>query len=225
MTLGLRSTVRAKEIRMRRLLVTFLSAVVFAHAAATLLPASPASAAGACAGVGTMTVTPGLLSPVVTSPAPLGVTVTGSTVAAFMMTLFPGTCVHEPGGTTPNVNASGLVSGWCGLTSGTGTLNGGRFSWIGVGGLMVMTGDMTGVATMTPGPGQNESCGMPSGATSFIVAGAGLTLHCVKTFPHNGSLLLTIPIPTTLGLPLPFVHTHTHPWHIWVKTCLYTPIL
>ena len=170
-----------------------------------------------------MNTSTGFTNPVVT--AGTATTVTGPRMGTFSMNLSPGVC-FETGGTIGSLTANGLMSGWCGLSSGDGVTNsGGRFAWIGAGGLLVMTGALNGMLNLVPDTLAGHSCHNNAGASQFIVAMGGLRLHCVKTFPHTGTLLLTIPIPATWTLPTPFFHIHTNPWHIWVKTCLYTPIL
>jgi hypothetical protein len=75
--------------------------------------------------------------------------------------------------------ASGTVSGWCGLSSGHGsTHNGHRFAWLGVGGELVLTGELVGVVNAVPNVLGGQSCASQQGASQFLVQGGAVKVDC-----------------------------------------------
>ena len=239
---------------MRRRLAMLLSATLVAGAAAILVPASPASAGvHVCAGTGIAVLTTGLTYPATTvaavppavplppNPHPVHVTVTHQArTTGFSFGFGPaGACVNSnptppgPGNVKFSVNADGLVSGWCGLSSGTGTLrlgNNPRFAWVGIGGTLILTGGVTGVVAAVPDTLAGHSCNSHAGASQFTVVGDVVANdHCtVKSkslIPiNNTGTLQTTLISGPTGTPLVAVSTHaTGTWHVWTKACV--PIL
>ena len=241
---------------MRRRLAMLLSATLVAGIAAVLVPASPASAGvHVCAGTGTAALTQGLTYPVTVgaaappavplppNPHPVHVTVTQQPrTTGFSFTLGVGTCVNSnvPTVKPPPVTATGTVSGWCGLSSGTGSLLLGtnpRFAWIGIGGLLVITGGVAGVVNAIPNTLAGQSCNNSiAGANSFLVQGLVVAYdHCNPATKHlpgfEGDLAITTDIPPgvlqstlisgPLGTPLVLVSIHAAgTWHIWTKLCV-----
>ena len=125
---------------------------------------SPASAdVDVCAGTGTATLNQPLTYPGIGGPVTTG----------FSFGFTAGTCVFKAG-----LSATGTVSGWCGLSSGQGETNSGhRFVWQGVGGELVLVGEVNGVVNAIPDALQGESC--ITGADRFLVQGAVEKSHCV----------------------------------------------
>jgi hypothetical protein len=162
---------------MRRL-VSMLWAACLAATLLVTAPASPASAEGACpASLGTLTTGAPLFFP--------GVALT-PTFTTFSMSFTVGACVNvttaPPGAAVaPNLTATGVLSGYCGTSSGSGiTSNGYRFSWVSAGGVLVLTGELTGLVGITPDTPNGESCA--TGANAFITtAGPVLDHHCGMT--------------------------------------------
>ena len=205
---------------MRRRLAMLLSATLVAGIAAVLVPASPASAGvHVCGGVGGATLGQGLTYPVTVStdlpPHPvhvLAIRQPRTTTFNFGFTQI-GACVNTNAPTVKStltgtgVTASGTVSGWCGLSSGTGTVtlgpSSGRFAWIGIGGTLVTTGAVVGVVAAIPDTLAGQSCNRELGANQFTVAGGAVAFdHCaptapkhIPTVPTNGNLDTLINIP------------------------------
>lgn len=146
---------------MRR--IAFALATVFVAAAPLLVPTPAAHATGACVGTGSMSLGSGL--PALTQP-PASV--------GFSLALNTGVCARTTGtATTPGafLYASGAMSGWCSLFSGTGTTTDGeRFAFVGAGDLIVFTGGVAGAVVTTP----PASCG----SDLFVITGAAATSHC-----------------------------------------------
>jgi hypothetical protein len=167
---------------MRRSLARFLAAATLAAGLGVVGPPSPASAhEDVCAGV---------LSNATTS-APFfypGVSLS-KTVAAFAFTLgATGVCAPSLG----DLNVSGIVEGYCGLSSGRGTAFGHEFAWTGVGGFLVLQGGAQGIVNASPNAFQGESCF--SGADNFLIQGAwALTVHCTSKTKVTHK---TQPLPT-----------------------------
>jgi hypothetical protein len=145
-----------------------LSAATVATAVAMFAPASPVSAdTDVCAGTGTAQLSGGLVYPAIDPNA---------RNVGFSFSFSAGACVAKPEG----LFASGTVSGWCGLSSGRGaTHQGHRFAWLGVGGELVLTGEVVGVVNAVPNALAGQSCTTnPGGASQFLVQGAALKVHC-----------------------------------------------
>jgi hypothetical protein len=224
---------------MRRRLAMLLSATLVAGIAAVLVPASPASAGvHVCGGVGTAELATGLTYPetVTTAlpPHPVHSTVQQPRTTGFLFTLDVGTCANSNAPTVKTtVDAVGVVSGWCGLSSGSGNLalgNNPRFAWVGVGGTLVLTGGVVGVVNAVPDTLAGSTCNSNAGATDFLVNGAVVASdHCTA----KTKTLTTTPVDPTLttmlispnGTPVAAVSTHTGPWHVWTKACVPVPVL
>ena len=234
---------------MRRRLAMLLSATLVAGIAAILVPASPASAGVHVCGVsGQANLALGLTYPVTASidlpPHPIHVLVTQqprTTFFTFSVNIL-GACINTnpPNVKSPNLGtpltADGIVSGWCGLSSGTGTLHLGtfpRFAWVGVGGFLVVTGGVTGIVHATPDVFSGHSCNHNAGASQFLLTGLVVANdHCVVKSKGLTSinippgLLQTFSISTLLGTPVAAVSLHASGvWHVWTKACFPTPLL
>jgi hypothetical protein len=232
---------------MRRRLAMLLSATLVAGIAAVLVQASPASAGvHVCAGTGQANLGIGLTYPVTVTtdlpPHPLHVLVIQQPrTTTFTFSLFFGGCVNTnpPNVKSPTlgttVTADGVVSGWCGLSSGTGTLHLGtspRFAWVGVGEFLVVTGGVTGVLHAPPDTLAGHSCNNNAGASQILVTGLVVANdHCAVK--NKGLTSINIPpgvLQTTLisplGIPFALVSIHaTGTWHVWTKACVPIPLL
>lgn len=144
--------------------------LVAAMAAATtlVLPSStpPAAASVVCADAGELTAIPGLpdLAYVgIGSVTPHLVDVSIGTLNrthSFLLLFGLGACVHvrvPPSFVTPS--GAGLMKGYCGHFAGTGTFGGAPFAFVSTGALLVFTGHVSGVAGISPTPGDNYTCG------------------------------------------------------------------
>jgi hypothetical protein len=221
---------------------------------AVLAPASPASASPCVVGLAAASVTPGLLYPV-TGPL---ITKSGNqlrvdwnnghTTGASWSILIPiaSTC---PGG----ISASGTLNGYCGHSAGTGTDTAGHLiAWTSLGGFLVLTNELTGVAHATPDPLiVNNNClhlgsvfgtgppkgALPSGATRFLVSGAVWRFNCPASqltttltglIPPQQSVLTTLPIHVPLFTPIGLVdnvHVSTpHGLHVHTSTHVCTGV-
>ena len=178
---------------MTRRIAVFLSALLAAGTLAVLAP-QPAGAIEVCAGQGTAFTGAPLTYP--------GLSTSAQTTFAFVFTI--GACPHIPSGTTfKPLTATGSVLGWCGLSSGAGiTGNGDLFAWVGVGGLLIMTGHAGGLVHATPDILAGESC--ISGADAFIITVAVVLLNCTT--------LLGPDIDQLTGLP------NGDDFHIWFNS-------
>ena len=242
---------------MRRRLAMLLSATLVAATAAVLVPASPASAGVHVCGLAgsvflgqgltyPVTVAAGLTPPLPPNPHPIHFVVQQPRTTTFGFSLnILGGCVNSnpPNVKSPtlgtSVTADGVVSGWCGLSSGTGTLhlgNNPRFAWVDVGGVLVVTGGLTGVVHATPDTFAGDTCNSNFGADQFIFSGLVVAYdHCNPALKHlppfAGDLAVTTDIPpgvlqTTLisgplGTPLALVSIHAAgTWHVWTKLCV-----
>lgn len=199
---------------MRQRLAALVSVLTLALGAFGAAP--PAGSNEACAGQGIAVTGAPLTYPVTATSAPQ-VTVRQPRIATWGFSTTLGTCAPD---LAKALSATGLVSGWCGLSSGTGTTgNGIRFAWVGVGGVLAFTGGLVGVAQVTPNALANQSC--HTGATSFLVAFATAKVGCGTT-KSKGLVDSPVPVPPYLG-PLPgdvvWVHSDGSP-HVWYKLCL-----
>ena len=231
---------------MRRRLAMLLSATLLAGIAAVLVPASPASAGiHICGGVGTAALTGGLTYPVTVAtdlpPHPIHSYVHQARTTVFGFNFTTGACVNSNAPTVKSptlgtgVTAVGTVSGWCGLSSGTGTITksgaSARFAWIGIGGTLVLTGGAIGVVQAVPDTLAGHSCNNHTGASQFTVAGAVVAFdHCLPTKPKNLTTLGAATLTSTLvtlptGTPVSRHSVHTGLWHVWTKVCVPVPVL
>jgi hypothetical protein len=244
---------------MRRRLAMLLSATLVAGAAAVLVPASPAAAGiHVCAGLGQAILATGLTYPVTVStdlpPHPVHLLVIQqSRKTGFTFILNPGACGNT---NAPNVKtspvptpitASGTEAGWCGFSTGYGTLVLGsaamRFGWIGIGGALIITGEVVGAVQTIPDTLAGHSCNNNRGASQFIIAGGAIGFdHCGTTIEHlvtggggDGlwtlftvvpGLLTTALIVGPLSTPLVALSIHsTLSLHIWTLLCIPMPVL
>src|SRR5687767_11688944 len=189
---------------MRKRISLLLAAVLACTTFSLLGPAPPASAAVTCGPTGTLRVTPGLLHPVLLglggAPAAgkdhaIDVLVGGQNVVHTFTLTFP-TCVHAR--VTPLVlpgTGNGVLKGYCGFATGTGTLKGQPFSFTIVGNTLTATGHVVGKVTVNPVPVITGSCwhvatnpptttfALPGGATDFVVTGTLVGLNCPNALP------------------------------------------
>lgn len=198
---------------MRHRLAALTAVALVASSLALLAPASPASAdTNVCVGRGAANTGP-LVYPVTASTAPM-VTVHQPRAVGFTLGVNLGSCVPDLG---KSLTATGTLTGWCGLWSGKGiTGQGHQFTWIAVGAVSVVTGEVDGIAVVTPDPTiTGNSC--LTGATTFLVTFAVVLRHCIVT----KSKLLTPgdPLPSTLTPVGPFVSFHTGPWGTHWRFC------
>ena len=92
-------------------------------------------------------------------------------LVSFNMTPVVGACVPLHG-----ASASGNVSGQCHLLSGSGVMAGHHnFTMIGLGTIVIFSGEVVGVLQFVPDVTTGHSCVGPPGATRFLLAGS-LTL-------------------------------------------------
>jgi hypothetical protein len=156
---------------MKRRLSLLLAAASIATVG-MLAPTSPASAdTDVCAGTGTAVLSVGFGYPVntvhPTTPHPH--------TSNFSFTFTAGACVVK----TTGLTAGGTVTGYCGLSSGTGaTTNGHSFSFNSTGTVLVLTGNVTGTVSVVPDPAAGGSC-TSDNATRFLVTGAVTKTHGV----------------------------------------------
>ena len=127
---------------------------------------SPASAhTEVCVGQGTAT-TPPLYYAFFSS----------SSTGTFQFGIGTGICLPGMG----VLNASGTLSGWCGLSLGSGTVNGHKFHFVGAGSLLVLgpqtlpalSSLVVGVANLVPDVTTTPAQNCLTGATKFLVTGA-----------------------------------------------------
>lgn len=145
---------------MKRRTATLLAAAILATSVALLPFPSPTSASttDVCVVEGTATTTAPLTYPAF-GPAVL---------AGFTFFFGIGQCLAKS-----SLSATGVVHGWCGLSTGHGATDNvapHEFAWLDVGGVLVLAGGLTGVATVTPNPLAGENC--IDGADGFLVGGA-----------------------------------------------------
>jgi hypothetical protein len=172
---------------MTRRIARLLVAVAVAATMVIAPHATPVRAhEDACAGTGTMWTDAAFYYPVVNI---------NPTTAHFSFAWTLGACAYKVDG----IFMAGIMSGWCGLATGTGiTYNGHRFSWVDVGGQMVITGEVEGTASITPNFLNGHSCF--GGAYNFLVTYAFDKRHC---------LITKITSPTQVG-----------PLTLWNTICL-----
>jgi hypothetical protein len=211
--------------------ISMLVAVVLMATTMLLGGSQPASAIGLCAGHGNGTVAPGLLYPVLLGLTGAGkdhvidVLVGDANVShGFSFSFFVGaSCLHvDLSPSLPLQPAVGTLKGYCGQASGTGTLATRPFSFVTVGTLLILTGHVVGIASMTPVPGTG-SCAhvdpltsLPGGAHDFLITLAAVAFNCPNSLPP--SELLTGVSQDTLvvqsGISLVGVHVRfgVHFW-------------
>lgn len=210
---------------MRRCSALVLSTALFLMPWLVVPPS--ASATGTCVGLTGVAATGApLFYPVTVDSTIPQITVGAPTTTSFSANFaVGGACVQTSGTTTsfPPLEVLGIVSGWCGHFSGTGTTpDGYRLAWINVGDRFVMTGEFVGVtAAFFPDFLQGDDC-LTVGADSFFVWGnAGLKVHCLTK--SKGAT--TIPMPTTSLTPVSAVSVSTSSWEYGTKVCAPTALL
>lgn len=234
---------RKETTDMRRRISLLLAAVLAGTTLMLLGPAQPASAVYACAGTGTATVLPGLLYPVLLgvgippASAPgkdhtIDVLIGGDTVAhGFTFRFILGACEHPPSlpqAPTPPQTAAGTLRGYCGHSAGVGTFAGDPFTYISVGGTLLITGHVVGAARVDPilgtgscvhvaTPAGQPTFALPGGATDFLVNGAIVGLNCTNALPATQTLQSV----SQLVLPTQTVGAHVQLGvHFWTMgTC------
>jgi hypothetical protein len=188
--------------------VSLGAAGLFVAALTAFGPARPASANGACVNMAGVMVTaapifyPGFGPPTTTNWF-AGWTV--GTCAGYQ-TAFPS------GLTLNSLSMTGVLSGWCGLSSGSGvTSDGHAFSWIEVGHKMVFTGELSGlVLGYVPDILAGDSCFSP-GADQFLIGWSGFVkTHCAAPVQTKQ----TVPVPTTWWS-----------WNVWTRACVVPALL
>jgi hypothetical protein len=217
---------------MRRRISILLAAALAGTTLMLFGPSQPANAVVVCGGNGTVRVNPGLLYPILG-----GITGAGkdhvvdilignmNTPSAFQVSL-GGACVHvRVPPTVGPAQAAGTLLGYCGHSSGIGTIGGQQFSYVSLGTFLVLTGHVVGVATAIPAPGTG-SCAhfepatpLPSGATEFLVQGAGVGLNCSNALPAQDTLIrildqVVLVVEPVTGSSVLGVHVHLGV-HVW----------
>jgi hypothetical protein len=233
---------------MRRRISLLLAALLAGGTLTLLAPAPPASAWIACAGTGNAAVTPGLLYPVavnIGTGANLIEVLIGKAndLHSFTFGSIVGGCVHPPSTAVPQISAAGVLKGYCGHSVGTGTVNGQLFAYVSVGGTLLLTGHLVGIANAAPTPGTG-SClhaatpvdptfGLPGGAAQFLINAAGIGFNCAADLTTLGTGLLPgdtefltriIDIDTLVS---PVIHVSIHLGvHFWYnRLCVGSPVL
>lgn len=139
-----------------------------------------------CAGTGTAHLSSPLSYPVGTG--------TGTTSSAHSATFNFGLPAPgcQPSGT--GIGATGSVHGWCGLSVGSGTTSkGDNFHWTGVGGDLVLTGQVSGGVNAIPNTLTGDSCASHNaGADDFIVTGAVTRHSCTTNQPSATVTTITV---------------------------------
>jgi hypothetical protein len=220
---------------MRHRISVLLAAALAGTALVLLGPAQPSGAVLVCAGEGVVSVAPGLLYPVLggITGGPMKDHVVDvligddNTTHGFVFSIGAGgACVHVA--VPPTVGSGighGVLKGYCGHSSGTGTLNGQPFSFIESGGVVLLTGHVVGGGHIMPALGTG-SCAhfepvtpLPSGATTFIVTLVGAGLNCNNALPPQETLTRLIDqdflvVEPTTGISLLGIHVHLglHTW-------------
>jgi hypothetical protein len=165
---------------MKRRMATLAALATLAGIMTVFVPSSPTQAAvhAVCAGTGNAHLSAPLFYPVnpTTTTIPLS---PRSANFTFHLNGLAAACVTVPGATvTGGPSATGTVHGWCGFSVGSGTVTGGgqAFSWIGIGSMLVVTGNATGVVNASPNLVAGDSC--VSGADDFIITGVAVLTSC-----------------------------------------------
>lgn len=249
-----------RKTDMRRRISMLLAAALAVTGFVVLGPSQPASAFTVCGGTGFADITGGgILYPVtINRPGKDGLeadiligdlTTNPSYGFRFyfetpVLTVPGGTCAHLDAGLTTNKTptsgnpVTGTVLGYCGLSSGKGTfpVNNDLFAFIGVGGILVITGHVVGLVNAVPDTLSGESCthtGEPgtlpgAGALRFRIQGAVVLLNCNATLPTTldtetltPQVLLDV---LTVGVPI-HLKIHLSP-HIFTNSpCVPDPTL
>lgn len=179
-----------------------------------------ARAVNACGGTGVMTTSFPLWYPVA---PPLGgppyvATVPNPSTAAFALSMVFGqsTCAPE---TNKTLGATGVLNGWCGHIAGAGTTtSGSSFALVGIGNMLVVTGDLAGLGTWVQNPMTSDNCN--HGADGFLLALALVDDACPLTVTKTTT---TTPAPTvsTTVVADPFVvGVNSRPMTYHVKRCV-----
>jgi|SRR5688500_1326476 len=183
-------------------------------AAGLCTTAGPVRATNVCAGQGTFT-SGALYYPVTANTGPQ-VTVQQPPWVGWAFSITLGTCAPN---LTKGMSATGVLNGWCGLFSASGTTsNGYRFTMQNVGSVLLFTGGLNGIGSLQPDVLGGQSC--LSGATGFLIQLAVVKASC-GLLKHKFLTTLPVPIPATLS-PLPggLGSVHTNNTHVWSKLCV-----
>lgn len=243
---------------MKRRLSLSLVMMLAGGTLAILAPAQPAQAWMVCAGGGTAIVTPGLkvsagvnlpTTPFNFTPLPLPTQLEiligkPNVIHGFIFLFGLGACTHG-GATFFGLGATGTLKGYCDHASGTGTTFLGQlFAYISSGTVLVLTGHIVGIGTVTANPDattgscihfhnpSNHAWSLNWGATSFLVEGFAVGLNCsgleplLPGTPQDFEFLQRV-VDTDVLLPFPPVHMRVnYGIHFyWNHICLGNPIL
>lgn len=214
----------------RRVVTCSLAALLQLFVAAGAAPPATAVPSDVCAGTVQINLSQGVLVPLLPwmTTTTTGATTTntttfeGATTAGFSFNTVTGVCA-----TSSSLAGAGTVTGYCGHAGGQGvTVDGYSFGFVVVGALLVVTGELTGVAVVTADPtAPNNSCFQPGSALTFIAVGN--VAKCTPQLVTSLTTLLT-PVPftpltnlTTAGPPFSNHTTvHAQSVHVSVHACI-----
>lgn len=146
---------------MQRILRRLLPLVALVSVVTVGAPTPAHADTDTCTGVYTMTLSTGFGLPVLTN-----------NTASFLISMTAGACAAKP-----TLTMAGTVTGACGLASGSGTTyNGHSFTFQWFDGLMVFTGQVTGVLAVNEDPTDVGSCTTKT-AVNFTLMGSLAKTH------------------------------------------------
>jgi hypothetical protein len=182
-------------------LATALGVVAMAFSPATT-PAQALTPHGLCLGTGTAQLASPLGYPVGTTPGTLSST--HSTAFALHFNAPLGVCSTIPGLTLANISATGTVHGWCGLFAGKGTTNlGDDFGFTGVGSIVVVTGELSGIVTAVPNAALGDSC-VNHTADDFLLTGVLVRGSCDFTSGSQSIVSIFVPPHNHISIHVSF---------------------
>lgn len=153
---------------MKRITAVLVAAIAFSAMALSPLAPSVSAHTDACAGTGTMNTGSGFTDLIIDPVA---------RTSGFVFSLTLGACASKS-----SLWMSGVMSGWCALSSGEGiTDSGHRFSFINVGTLVLFTGEVDGAGAITMNALSGQSCVPLNGANGFLLTFAVEKRHCTLT--------------------------------------------
>jgi hypothetical protein len=177
--------------------------------ATPILPMAPADALvhGTCAGLGQAHLSSPFGSPVGTTPNTFS-SVHSANFTFHFTTAANCLLIHTPTpssvSVTGGLSASGVVHGWCGLVVGNGiTSFGNSFYMLGVGGVLVFTGGVSGVVAAVPNVIAGDSC-LDHTADDFILTGAVALHSCTVTTSVHFSDSIWLPPHNHLSVHFSF---------------------
>jgi hypothetical protein len=232
---------------MRRRIAVAVAMLLAATTVVLFGPVRPASAWVVCGGTGAAAVAPGLLYPVL-----LGIGLPGAPAAGkdhvvdvligtplvihtFTFGFAVGGCVHPPAVGVAPAPAAGVLTGYCGHSVGAGTFAGQPFSFVSVGGVLILTGHVVGIVNAVPAP-LTGSCAhfatapggpfaLPSGATAFVVTGGAVGFNCTNALPPTDVIVPLAASDTLLGGPMVGLHLYLDAHLYFTATCVGSPVL